>query len=118
MALDPTALGRITSAVPGSIREAARSPLGFAALGIIAVSLLAYAFFGNSSDSIKMVVFFSVIGCLVFFFVAVHFASPVHLAKPGALIQPPASPPRDGRGRFTASATRASQSSSEAAGHE
>jgi uncharacterized membrane protein len=71
MALDPAALGRVTSAVPGSIREAAKSPLGFAALGIIAVSLLAYAFFGNSSDTIKMVVFFSVIGCLVFFFVAV-----------------------------------------------
>ena len=118
LSLDPTNLGKAASAVPGSIREAAKSPLGFACLATIVLCILAYAMFGNSSDLIKIVIFLSVLGSVLFFFVSVQFiSSPRGIKPPGPLLQPTAFPARDSRGRFVPSTTRERQSTPETSNH-
>ena len=99
-------LAKFASAVPGSIREAAKSPLGYASLSTIALCGLAYFLFGNSSDGVKIAMFILLVFAVLFFFAAVHFASDTRLLSPGPLLQPPEHPARDGKGRFVPKSER------------
>src|ERR1700729_3132591 len=99
MSLDPTNLGKVASAVPGSIREAAKSSLGFAALATIVLCILAYSLFDKSNDTVKILIFLVLLASILFFFISAHFLSPSKTSKPGPLVQPPLGPVRDKTGR-------------------
>jgi len=57
MLMAALAVGDLTKTLPDIIREAAKSELGILALLIVAVGLLAYVFFRQASERIKVGVF-------------------------------------------------------------
>ena len=61
-------LGKFASALPGSSREGAKTPLGYACLSTIALCFLAYMLFGNSPDTVKIVIFVAILISALFFF--------------------------------------------------
>lgn len=68
----------ILESAPKIIAEAAKSPLGISALLILAVSTLAWMFFGDSTEIFKAIVFIAV---LVVFIIIVHYSYTYSVAR-------------------------------------
>jgi hypothetical protein len=59
--------------LPAIIQEAAKSPLGIAALVILLLSGLAYVFFRNAHEKVRIVIFLSMLsGLLVFSLIVIY----------------------------------------------
>lgn len=66
----------LTNKAPDLIREAAKSPQGLIALGLILVSLVALAFFTTASESVKVVIFILIfVGASLFVVKMLHLAA-------------------------------------------
>jgi hypothetical protein len=106
MTLQTPDISKVASAMPGIIREAAKSLLGYASLVTILICGVACIFFKDSPDAVKIAIFVILIVAIALLFLALHSASSGQLIRPGPLLQPNPSPIRDSKGRFVPAASR------------
>jgi hypothetical protein len=74
---------------PAIIQEAAKSPLGIAALIILAISFIAYIFFKKAGEKARIIIFLAMLVSLVGFGVAIIIIPPQPPPKPAPGPSPP-----------------------------